>query len=78
MRLSPAVRLSLVLATPAAARRADEWALHGHDLGRQRYSPLTAIDTGTVRRLVPKWTYHSGVRATCQATPIVVAGTAIW
>ncbi len=75
MRLSPAFCLSLVLAAPAAAQRADEWALHGHDLGGQRYSPLTAIDTGTVRRLVPKWTYHSGVSATFQATPIVVAGT---
>ena len=49
MRLSPAFCLSLVLAAPAAAQRADEWALHGHDLGGQRFSPLTAIDTGTVR-----------------------------
>jgi PQQ-dependent dehydrogenase (methanol/ethanol family) len=75
MRLSPVFCLSLVLAAPVAAQRADEWTLHGHDLGGQRYSPLTAVDTGTVRRLVPKWTYHSGVSATFQATPIVVAGT---
>ena len=59
MRLSPAFCPALVLAAPAAAPRADECALHGHDLGGQRYSPLTAIDTRTVRRLVPRWTYHA-------------------
>jgi PQQ-dependent dehydrogenase (methanol/ethanol family) len=53
------------------------WPLHGHDLGGGRYSPLAEIDTATVRRLVPKWTYHSGVAATFQATPIVV-GTVMY
>ena len=57
---------------PAAAQTADGWPLHGHDLGGQRYSPLVEIDTASVGRLVPKWTYHSGVTATFQATPIVV------
>ncbi len=58
----------------AALAQADAWPLHGHDLGGQRYSPLTAINTTTVSRLVPKWTWHSGVTATFQATPIVVDG----
>jgi glucose dehydrogenase len=56
------------------AQVAGDWALHGHDLGGQRYATLTEIDTATVRRLVPKWTFHSGVPATFQATPIVVDG----
>lgn len=65
--------LALGCATkPPAAPAADGWALHGHDLGGQRHSPLTAIDTGNVGRLVPKWTYRSGVSATFQTTPIVV------
>lgn len=65
----------LALSTDAASLRAqgtDEWPLYGHDLGGQRYATLTQIDTTTVPRLVPKWTFHSGVPATFQTTPIVV------
>lgn len=58
---------------PAMATAAD-WALHGHDLGGQRFSPLTQIDRATVARLQPAWTVHTGVKATFQATPIVVDG----
>lgn len=59
---------------PAAlgAQQTGGWPLHGHDLGGQRYSPLTAVDTVSVAKLAPAWTYHSGVTATFQATPIVV------
>lgn len=60
---------------PVSAQEAGGWPLHGLDLGGRRYSPLTAIDTVTVARLEPLWTYHSGVEATFQATPIVVDGT---
>ena len=56
----------------AGAQESADWPLHGHDLGGSRYSALADIDTATVRRLAPKWTYHSGVAATFQATPIVV------
>jgi glucose dehydrogenase len=68
--------LALVTALLACAPTADEgdWALHGHDIGGQRYSALDAIDTARVGQLVPKWTYHSGVPGTFQATPIVVEG----
>jgi PQQ-dependent dehydrogenase (methanol/ethanol family) len=74
VRFALTVGLCLCLASPAAAQHPEEWPLHGHDLGGQRFSPVTAIDTGTVRRLVPKWTYHSGVAATFQATPIIANG----
>ncbi len=58
---------SLALAqTPAG------WPLHGYDLSGTRYSPLPEIDTTNVGRLAPRWTWHSGVAATFQATPIVV------
>ncbi len=66
--------LAILLPSQAQAQRDDGWPLHGHDLGGQRYSALTAIDTTTVQRLVPRWTYHSGVTATFQATPIVADG----
>jgi len=61
-----------LLPSLAAAQDPGGWPLHGHDLGGQRYSPLTAIDTATVRRLVPAWTFRTGVAATFQATPIVL------
>ena len=64
---------ALMLATAAAlAGPAADWALHGHDLGAQRLSPLTQIEPANVARLVPQWTWKSGVVATFQATPIVV------
>ena len=59
-----------LLVSDAAAQQ--DWSLHGHDLGGRRYSSLASIDTTSVARLVPAWTYHSGVRATFQATPIIV------
>ena len=71
------LRALLVLATlpsTALAQATGSWALHGHDLGGQRYSRLSTVNTTTVGRLVPKWTWHSGVTATFQATPIVLDG----
>jgi PQQ-dependent dehydrogenase (methanol/ethanol family) len=64
--------LAIAVPAVASAQSADGWALHGHDLGGQRFSPLTAVDTNTVARLAPAWTFRSGVTATFQATPIVV------
>ena len=64
----------LALPFPLAAQASGDWALHGHDLGGQRHALHRQIDTLSVARLEPKWTYHSGVKATFQATPIVVDG----
>ena len=66
--------LAILLPSQASAQSRDGWPLHGLDLGGQRYSALATIDTATVARLVPKWTYHSGVTGTFQATPIVIDG----
>lgn len=68
------VALAITLLACAPAQQKGDWPLNGHDIGQQRYSALTAIDTATVAQLVPKWTYHSGVKGTFQATPIVVDG----
>ncbi|HJX88112.1 MAG TPA: PQQ-binding-like beta-propeller repeat protein, partial [Gemmatimonadales bacterium] len=66
-----------LLMLPAAALAQDDegWTLHGHDLGGQRFSPLKEIDSATVSGLRPLWTWHSGVTATFQATPIVADST---
>jgi len=90
-RLAPPLARPLVLAAALACTacagpgappalspaEAAGWTLHGHDLGAQRHSPLAEIDTRNVARLVPKWTYHSGVVGTFQATPIVVGETMV-
>ncbi|MCX7627845.1 MAG: PQQ-binding-like beta-propeller repeat protein [Methylophilaceae bacterium] len=55
-----------------ATVRAGEWPSYGRDLSNQRYSPLKQIHRGNVAQLVPRWSYHSGIHATFQATPIVV------
>jgi PQQ-dependent dehydrogenase (methanol/ethanol family) len=67
--------LGLCLALPGwSAAAGGEWPLHGQGYENQRYSPLSQINTGNVARLVPRWTYHSGVNATFQTTPIVRDG----
>ena len=50
------------------------WLLHGRDYSNRRFSPLTAINAGNVKRLVPKWIYQPGTSATFQTTPLVADG----
>ncbi|MEO7995299.1 MAG: hypothetical protein ABI743_12955 [bacterium] len=51
-------------ASQLTAQSSQSWPFHGHDLGGQRYSPLTSIDTANAATLTEAWTYHSGVTAT--------------
>jgi hypothetical protein len=46
-----------LLATAAMAAGSD-WQTSGHDLGGQRYSPLTQINKSNVSKLGIAWTYH--------------------
>lgn len=69
-----AAACGLVALGGSAVAGAEDWALHGHDLGGQRFSPLTQIDRSTVAELGLAWSVHTGVKATFQATPIVVGG----
>ena len=76
-RLPPAAAgfaIAILILGAAGTTYADDWALHGHDLGGQRFSPLTEINRDTVSRLQPAWTVNTGVKATFQSTPIVVNG----
>lgn len=59
----------------AAGADASNWILHGRDYANQRFSPLDAINTGNVKKLVPKFIYQTGIAGTFQTTPLVVDGT---
>lgn len=72
IRLLPAL-LALALA-PAFAADID-WPTYGLDLSNQRYATPSQINTGNVGRLTRAWAYKSGVKATFQATPIMVDRT---
>lgn len=65
--------------TSARLKAADadpaNWLTHGRDYSNQRFSPLDQINTGTIKQLVPKWIYQTGVAATFQTTPLVADGT---
>lgn len=52
-----------------------EWPTYGLDHSNRRYAAIDQINTGNVARLVRAWTYRSGVKATFQATPIMVDRT---
>ncbi len=56
------------------ASGADEWLMNGRTYDARRFSPLDAINTGNVGKLVPKWIYQTGKPATFQATPLVADG----
>jgi len=52
----------------------DNWLLHGRTYDNQRFSPLTQIDTGNVKRLLPVAIIQTGIANSFEATPIVVNG----
>ena len=58
----------------AAGQDKANWLTHGRDYTNQRFSPLDAINRDTVKKLVPKWIYQTGVAATFQTTPLIADG----
>lgn len=76
-------------ATATAEAMSDvDWANHGNDKGRSRYSPLSQINRDNVARLQVAWTYHTGDMdipaegsidgnggTSMECTPVVIAGT---
>jgi|TARA_B100000315_G_scaffold254227_1_gene294832 quinoprotein glucose dehydrogenase len=56
----------------------DDWSAWGRDLGNQRHSPLTQIDTSNVSTLEPAWRYRMTKRGVpsrpAQSTPLMVDG----
>ncbi len=82
--MRPALFLLLILGYArlvSAQAAANDWPAYGRDRGGERYSPLTGIDRGNVRRLAPAWEYSTGEAAvkmmqsvSFEATPLVLNG----
>lgn len=51
-----------------------DWPSYGKDLSGQRFSQMQQINTKNVADLTAAWSYHSGVKASFQVTPIVQSG----
>jgi alcohol dehydrogenase (cytochrome c) len=58
----------------AASANEGDWLLHGRTYDNQRYSPLAQITTSNVRSLTPVALVQTGMVASFETTPIVVAG----
>jgi len=58
----------------AAKENRGAWLLYGRDYGQQRFSPLDQVNVTTVKRLVPKWIYQTGIAATFQTSPLIADG----
>jgi quinoprotein glucose dehydrogenase len=75
---STAASAALALLATAAVAAGSDWQVSGHDLGSQRYSPLTQINKSNVAKLDIAWTYHmtpagyTGRPRLVEAIPIVV------
>ena len=51
-----------------------EWTIPARDYASTRFSELSQIDSGNVRRLRPAWTFSTGVLRGHEAAPIVADG----
>src|SRR5262249_24770944 len=52
----------------------ENWLSYGRTYSAQRYSPLKQINTENVARLIPVWTFQTGVLDGFECTPLVIDG----
>jgi glucose dehydrogenase len=64
----------LFMVTACSVETSEDWPLFGGNELHQRHSTLTQITPENVSKLEPVWEFHSGIKATFQATPIVKNG----
>ena len=57
-----------------AAGNNANWLMYGRTYNAQRYSPLKQINTKNVARLIPVWTFQTGVLDGFECTPLVIDG----
>jgi alcohol dehydrogenase (cytochrome c) len=57
-----------------AANDPANWIMVPRDYASTRYSPLSQVNTGTVKRLVPEWSFAFGVLDAQNTTPLVLDG----
>lgn len=50
------------------------WLLYGRTYDGHRYSPLKQVDTKNVSKLLPVWTFQTGVLDGFECTPLVIDG----
>ena len=50
------------------------WLMYGRTYDAHRYSPLKQIDARNVSRLLPVWTFQTGVLDGFECTPLVIDG----
>ncbi|WP_319004520.1 pyrroloquinoline quinone-dependent dehydrogenase [Methylobacillus caricis] len=76
MRLPQALLAAYLAITSVIVMGSDvEWPTYGLDYTNQRFSPLKQINSSNVNKLSKAWSYKSGVKATFQASPIMVDRT---
>lgn len=52
----------------------NNWLMYARDYRSWRYSQLDQINASNVKKLVPKWTFQTGVLGGFECTPLVVDG----
>ena len=57
-----------------AADDNESWMMYGRDYRSTRFSGLDKVNESNVKRLVPKWTFQTGVLDGFECTPLVVDG----
>jgi quinohemoprotein ethanol dehydrogenase len=57
-----------------AAANNSNWLMYGRTYDAQRHSPLTQINKDNVGRLIPVWTFQTGVLDGFECTPLVIDG----
>lgn len=57
-----------------AQEEANNWRMVGRDYMSTRFSPLKQVNTKSVKRMVPKWTFSFGVLDEQNTTPLIHNG----
>lgn len=87
--LASASMLALAVVLPAAlastaqandklielAKSDQNWVMPGKNYSENNFSPMTQINTETVKRLRPAWSFSTGVLSGHEGTPLVVGNT---
>jgi alcohol dehydrogenase (cytochrome c) len=58
----------------AAAGNTANWLMYGRTYDAQRYSPLAQINKKNVKRLIPVWTFQTGVLDGFECSPLIIDG----
>jgi alcohol dehydrogenase (cytochrome c) len=57
-----------------ASEDPNNWLMYGRDYTNQRYSPLASVGRENVGKLVPVWSFQTGVPDGLEATPLFIDG----